>query len=119
MSQVRISDTPVGIRQMANKKDKGRQPTRAELTAMGNRLRWFRVASGNAPHGRFVKGTSISRTTYVGYEGGYARIGLDSALELIEKYPDLSLDYIYLGRTGAIPNLELQLAIRNLMESEA
>ncbi len=114
---VENSDIPLRALPMAARK-KGRSATDGDLVEIGNRLRWFREALEISTHAKFVKNTDIARTTYLDAENGVARLGLTSMLHLIERYPDLSLDYVYLGRTGALRDMSIRLKIEALMERD-
>lgn len=114
MRQVVISDIAAPARSIVAKKP-GRRSTDRDLMEIGNRLRWFREALEISTHAKFVQKTDIARTTYLDAENGISRLGLTSALQLIEKYPELSLDYIYLGRTGALLSLTTRMRIAELM----
>ena len=114
MRQVVIPDIPGWKTGMA--KNKASQPELlVDPMDVGWRLLCFREASKLGSQTKFAKGAGIARTTYVGWETGASRLSLSGALTLVEKYRFLSLDYLYLGRTGAILNLPLQDEIARLL----
>lgn len=73
--------------------------------AIGNRLRaWREALELKQTH---VVETSDGRFQPNGWsqwESGKIRISIDAALLLVDKYPGLSLDYIYRGKYEALPH---------------
>lgn len=68
----------------------------------------FRVAKGIATHKAFIAGAGISHSTYADVENGKKPLGLKTAQKLIRRHPELSLDYIYLGRIGTVDDYTLR-----------
>lgn len=80
--------------------------------AIGNRLRAWREALELKQAG--VVETCENRFQPHGWsqwEAGKTRISIDASLLLVDKYPGLSLDYIYRGKYEALPH-ELYEKIR-------
>lgn len=82
---------------------------------VGERLELFRKAKGIPTHKAFISQTSISASTYADAENGKKPLGLKTALKLIARHPELSLDYIYLGRVGTIDSIPLTNAIAEMI----
>ena len=77
--------------------------------AIANRLRLTRVAYGKVHrHTKrlsqtdFCKLVGFTRQRWNNAETGYSRLGLDAAIKMV-KALGISLDWIYLGRKGALP----------------
>lgn len=68
----------------------------------------FRAAKGIATHKAFIAGAGISHSTYADVENGKKPLGMKTALKLLKRHPELSLDYIYLGRIGTVDDYTLR-----------
>ena len=81
---------------MANKRasKKGRP-----YAAIGDRLERFR---NKIPHVNQAGMADLSEGNWSVFQSGTRRISLDAAIELCREYPDLTLDWIYFGRTNGL-----------------
>lgn len=76
--------------------------------AVGERLELFRLAKGITTHKAFIEKAGIGHSTYADVENGKKPLGMKTALKLIKRHPELSLDYIYLGRIGTLDDYTLR-----------
>ncbi|MGE5513710.1 MAG: helix-turn-helix domain-containing protein [Bacteroidota bacterium] len=86
---------------------------------VGERLELFRMAKGISTHKEFISQTSISGSAYSDVENGKKSLGLKTAMKLIARHPELSLDYLYMGRVGTIDSIPLVNAIAEMIARRA
>lgn len=80
----------------------------APYRAVGERLELFRLAKSIATHKAFIEKAGIGHSTYADVENGKKPLGMKTAMKLIKRHPELSLDYIYLGRIGTVDDYDLR-----------
>lgn len=68
---------------------------------IGERLAWRRSLEG-MNQTEFAELAGLKRSQYGNWESGTSRLGLDGALALQKTY-GLSLDFLYLGVSDALP----------------
>ena len=86
--------------------------------AIGKRLELSRIALGKAnAQGEFASDAGVKKSTYTMWETGGNFPGINNMLKLIQRYPALTLDWIYLGRSEALQS-KLADAINALLRME-
>jgi transcriptional regulator with XRE-family HTH domain len=67
--------------------------------------------------GKFARGAGISPTAYNQWETGENYPGVAAAIKLCERYPGLTLDWIYRGKMEGLPT-DLSNALASLLNEE-
>lgn len=78
---------------------------REELSdeAIGRRLWLIRMALGFEDQGEYCAEINISQPGYSQAETGTQRMGINSLMKICLRFPEISLDYIFLGRDALMP----------------
>ena len=74
--------------------------------AIGGRLKLARMAfgmGGKGQQGKFAAQAGIGSTVYNQWETGENFVGIDNAMKLCQRYPGLTLDWIYLAKMEGLP----------------
>lgn len=82
--------------------------TEESIPGQAERLKRLRTAFGFATSTGFAAFLGVSVQRYNNFENG-SPLSRDAAFRLVQKFPGLSLDWLYFGRTEALP---LELARR-------
>lgn len=85
----------------------------------GERLAAFRLAKGIKTHKDFIARSGVNHSTYADIENGKRQCGMVTALKLIARHPELSLDYLYLGRIGTIDGASMREAVIQITHKRA
>ena len=93
---------------MAKKVSKGTKTEPSEVLGQSERLRRLRLSHGFATSTAFATFLGISVQRWNAFENG-APLSREVAFLLVRKFSGLSLDWLYFGRTEALP---LELARR-------
>jgi hypothetical protein len=73
------------------------------FAAIGDRLERFRTEIVHVNQAGMAQIADLSEGNWSVFQSGTRRISLDAAIELCrEYYPDLTLDWIYFGRTDGL-----------------
>ena len=82
-------------------------PTPTPYADIGARLEWHRVEIARMSQADYAKAAQVGRSTYTSCETGAARLSLNAALQLRERF-GVSLDWLYTGNADTLP-----MALRN------
>jgi transcriptional regulator with XRE-family HTH domain len=80
-------------------KANGKYPSEAEAKVVGARLRDVRVAHGKSQR-EFAALIDVTESNWSEFENGKKRLSLNAALRLATGPLNISLDWIYLGRSA-------------------
>lgn len=93
------NENPNRLRRMSSRK----RIDESTLPQIARRMRLLRIAmagSDNGAQAAFARGVGLAPQNWNKYEGkSPERIGLDSAIKVVKRWPDVSLDWIYFGNT--------------------
>lgn len=86
--------------------------------AIGKRLELARIALGKAnAQGEFAAAAGVKKNTYSMWEIGENFPGIENIIKLVTRYPSLTIDWIYLGKSEGLQSW-LADTIAALMRAE-